>query len=234
MKLSIVLPTYNERENIGRLIEKIMTIFKKNNFDGLIIVVDDNSPDGTDKIVENCIKKYNNIKLIEREKKLGLGTAYVRGFKEAIKYSDLIIEMDSDFSHNPNDIPRLINTINHVDVVVGSRYVKNGKIIGWPFFRKIQSRFANFLARFFLRIDIKDTVSGFRVYKSEVLKSLDLDSIISKGFSFQVEILYKIKKLGFRVKEIPIVFVNRKKGKSTFSLKIIIEFIYVILKLSFG
>jgi dolichol-phosphate mannosyltransferase len=235
MKITIVIPTYNEIENIGLLIRKIFKIFEKNKLNGNVIVVDDNSPDGTAEEVKKLAKKYK-IFLIQRKKKLGLGSAYIKGFKKALKLkSDLIFEMDADLSHNPKYIPDFINKINEgYDIVVGSRFEARGKIVGWNWFRKLVSKVGNIVGRYIANIKISDITSGYRVYRKEVLKKISLDEIKSKSYDFQMEMLFRALKKGFKVGVIPIVFVNRKFGKSKLSKLDIINFLINAFKLRLG
>lgn len=225
-KVTIVIPTYNERENIGGLIEKIFEVFHKNNIDGNIIVVDDNSPDGTSGAVEK-IKENEDypIELIERPKKLGIGSAYISGFKKALELdSDVIFEMDADLSHDPDIIPEFIENLRDYDVILGSRYVDDGKIENWGVYRKAISRGANIFADMLLNLNVKDITAGYRAYKREVLQAIDLRAIRSDGYSFQVEMLFKTKKKGFRIKEIPIIFRDRSRGKSKLSKMEVVKF----------
>lgn len=231
MKKTIIIPTYNEKENILRLIEAIFSL----NIPQLdIIVVDDNSPDKTYEIVEKLSKKMP-VTLIKRKTKMGLGTAYIAGFKKAIAMeSDLIFEMDADFSHNPKDILRMIEASSTADLVIGSRKINHGHIEGWNWRRKLMSNGAMWFCRFVLQLKIKDVTSGFRAYKQKVLQKINLDKIKSNGYAFQEEMLYRTIKKGFKVKEIPVTFIDRTKGKSKLSNSDIIEFFIIMIKLRFG
>jgi dolichol-phosphate mannosyltransferase len=214
MKISIIIPTYNEADNISKLIEEILKIPLSIN----VIIVDDNSPDNTAKIVENLSNKDQRICLIKRAKKLGIGTAYIVGFKEALRQgSDKIITMDADFSHNPKYIPRLIELSNKFNLTIGSRYVKNGAIRNWPLYRKLISKTANFITQKSLSLKIKDCTAGFRCYDNKIFEKLPLDSINSNGYSFLIEFLYIIKNNGYSIGEIPIIFTDRINGKSKIS-----------------
>lgn len=230
MKISIVIPTYNEAENIKTLLEQIFGL----QIEGLsVIIVDDNSPDNTAQIVEGLMNKFG-IQIIKRPKKLGLGTAYISGFKKALKNeADLIFEMDADFSHNPKDIPRLIKACKEygADMSIGSRKIPGGKVIGWGIKRKIMSNGASFLSRLLLKLKTKDVTAGFRCYKKEVLKKIDLEKIKSNGYAFQEEMLYKTEKMGFKIIEVPVIFKDRTKGASKLSKKDIWEFFKIIFKL---
>lgn len=232
--ISIVLPTYNERENIATLISNIFDVFKKNDIAGNVIVVDDNSPDGTGEIVRNVIdvRSDGNVILINRPNKMGLGSAYIEGFKRALNIgSDYIFEMDADLSHSPGDIPRFIQAAKKNDLVIGSRYILGGKIENWNFLRKLISKGGTIYAKKILNIPIKDLTSGFKCFRREVLEKVNIDKIESDGYSFQVEMTYKSYKMGFKIKEIPIIFRDRNKGESKFSKKILLEAALVVWKL---
>ena len=207
MKLSLVIPTYNEKENIQKLLAKLKTEFKDNRINGEIIAVDDNSPDGTGKILEDLKKKYNNLKVIHRKGKLGLSSAVLEGWK--IAKGQILGVMDADLSHPPEKIKEMYRVIEkgEADFVIGSRYVKGGEIEGWGIFRKLMSRGATLFARIFT--NVKDPMSGFFMIKRECLKNKKLNS---KGFKILLELI--IKADYSKIKEIPIVFINRKKGKS--------------------
>ncbi|RLI90492.1 MAG: polyprenol monophosphomannose synthase, partial [Candidatus Altiarchaeales archaeon] len=229
MKVSVVIPTYNERENIKDLIHEISDVFEKNGIDGNLIVIDDSSPDGTAREVENLRERYP-IVLIKRGQKLGIGSAYVTGFKKAIDLnSDIIFEMDADFSHDPEYIPEFVKSLNNYDLVLGSRYIKGGEIENWSLWRKMMSKGANILARILLGLKVNDITTGYRAYRKETLQGIDLDKIKSNGYEFQAEILFRVVERGFGVKEIPIVFVDRRAGRSKLSkIEIINFFIFCI------
>lgn len=231
-KISIIIPTYNERENIKELIPRIFTMFDKYDINGNVIVVDDGSPDKTAQEVKKLQKSYQ-IKLIERRKKMGLGSAYVLGFKEALKDgADLIFEMDADLSHNPSEIPNFIKKLGKgCDVVVGSRLVGKGKVVGWPWWRKAVSFGGNFIGRSIAGINVSDLTSGYRVYKSKVLRRIDLNRVKSKSYDFQLEMLARAVKRGFIVGTIPIVFHDRAKGKSKLAKDDIVNFLLTAIKI---
>jgi dolichol-phosphate mannosyltransferase len=232
--ITVIIPTYNEKENI----EKIITEIKKNVKDIRILIVDDDSPDGTGKIVDRLTKKDKKIEIIHRKGKLGLGSAYIRGFKHVLKNhkdSDLIMSMDCDFSHNPKYMPSLIKKINQgYDVVLGSRYVKGGGIKNWDITRRIMSRGANLLARIILNIKINDVTGAFRCYKREVLNNINLNKIKSNGYSFLEELLYYCKKKNYKIGETPIIFVDRKEGVSKLSKIEMVNFFLTLIKLRFS
>ena len=232
MKSLVIIPTYNEIENISSIINAILK--KKDAFH--ILVVDDQSPDGTAEIVKNFTKKSNRIFIEERTKKSGLGTAYIHGFKWAlINGYDYIFEMDADFSHSPDDLPRLLYTChkNGADMCVGSRYVPGGKIINWPNSRYWLSYYASLYVRLILGIKIKDTTAGFKCYSRKVLEKINLDNIWFVGYAFQIEMKYSTIKLGFKVKEIPIHFKDRELGKSKMNIGIFKEAFLGVIKLRF-
>jgi len=222
----VIIPTYNERENIESIIIEVL----KQNIPVDVLVVDDNSPDGTGDIVRRLQEKDARIHLIERSGKLGLGTAYIEGFKWAIKNGyDFVFEMDADFSHNPNDLPRLYRALNDFDLVIGSRYIRGIRVENWPLSRKLLSYSANLFARFVTGVPVRDLTSGFKGIRSSVLKKLDPGKIKADGYGFQIEIHYYTYWNGFRVKEIPIVFVDRRAGKSKMSKQIIREAFQVVI-----
>ncbi len=228
MKTSIVLPCYNERENIDKIINKLFDL----HIESLeIVVVDDNSPDGTAEVVEK-LNQNHPIHLIKRPQKLGLGSAYIDGFKLAINHgADYIFEMDADLSHDPEDIPRFLDAIKNADLVIGSRKIKGGKIIGWGWIRKFMSSGAMWFSRLLLSLKAKDVTAGFRCYKRKVLETINLDTIHSNGYAFQEELLYRTEKNNFVVKEIPVTFIDRRAGKSKLSKKDILEFFWIIIKM---
>ena len=216
MNVSVVIPTYNERENIPLLIPKIFSELKKAGVDGKVIVVDDNSPDDTAAEVKRLSEAYNVV-LISRPVKSGLGSAYICGFKEALKSSDIVFEMDADLSHEPECIPSFLDALSSCDVVIGSRYVPGGKTENWGIYRKAVSWGGNYIGRKLMGIRINDITTGYRAYKKDVLRAVDIDSIKSNGYAFQAEILYRVWDKNFSIKEVPIVFRDRKEGVSKLS-----------------
>ncbi|MBI5222727.1 MAG: polyprenol monophosphomannose synthase [Candidatus Magasanikbacteria bacterium] len=236
MKPVIVIPTYNEAENIEKLIKKIFSL----NIPGLeVIIVDDNSPDNTAVIVKNIPaspagRQYqiSNIHLITRPAKLGLGSAYIAGFKKALDIgADYIFEMDADFSHDPDDIPQLLQAAQHADLVIGSRKIPGGKIIGWGWGRKLMSDGAMWFSRLLLGLKTEDVTSGFRCFRRQVLESIPLDEVKSNGYAFQEEMLFRAQKAGFKIAEVPVTFIDRRAGHSKLSKKDVVEFFLIILKL---
>lgn len=228
MKTIIVIPTYNERENITRLIPALFDL-KIPELE--VIVVDDNSPDETADIAKG-FKDTFPVYVISRQRKLGLGTAYLDGFKKALAIGgNIIFEMDADFSHDPADVPKLIAALDTADVAIGSRRVAGGKIIGWGIKRHVTSFMAMILARLLLRFRTKDVTSGFRAYRRQVLETVLERDISSNGYAFQEEILYRIEKKGFIITEVPVSFTDRTVGKSKLSAGDIWEFFKVMWRL---
>ncbi|MBU0509588.1 polyprenol monophosphomannose synthase [bacterium] len=230
MKGLVVIPTFNEREAIESLLD---AIFSQNL--GLdVLVVDDNSPDGTAALIKARMATDPCIKLIERPGKQGLGTAYVAGFKYAIENGyDLVFEMDADFSHDPNELPRFVENIRDHDFVLGSRYVNGISVVNWPLRRLLLSYFASKYTRFITGMPIRDPTGGFKCFRIEVLKAINLDDVRSGGYSFQIEMNFKAWKRGFRWKEIPIIFVDRRVGHSKMSKAIVREAVFMVWKLRF-
>ncbi|MBD3290606.1 glycosyltransferase [candidate division KSB1 bacterium] len=227
----IVIPTFNESENIEKLIDRIL-------FQGIknldILVVDDNSPDGTAEIVEGIAQHEPNVYLLKRPGKQGLGTAYVTGFKYAIQHGyDYIFEMDADFSHDPDEIPNFLAKMEEYDLVIGSRYIVGVNVINWPLSRLILSLGANKYTSIITGLPIKDCTGGYKCFRREVLEKIDFDKISSDGYSFQIEMNFKAWKLGFRIHEIPIVFTDRIAGTSKMNKKIVREAISMVWKLKF-
>lgn len=227
-KSMVVLPTYNERENIVRLVDTIFTLIP-----GIYItIVDDNSPDGTGQIADELAKRYPAIYVIHRLKRQGLGTAYVCGFKYALaEGADYIFEMDADFSHDPRCLPDFFDAIEDYDLVLGSRYLNGVRVEGWRFRRLLLSKFANMYASYIMVLPVWDFTGGFRCYRREVLESIDLDRIHSDGYAFQIEMLYYTVKHGFHIKEIPFLFRERKYGYSKISRHIVWEAFCLVLQL---
>jgi dolichol-phosphate mannosyltransferase len=225
----VIVPTYNERFNIARLIPAILA--QDPSLD--ILVVDDGSPDGTGAIVDGIAANNARVHVIHRAEKLGLGTAYIAGFRWALerKY-DLVFEMDADFSHNPERLPEFLEAIRESDVVLGSRY-QNGhvNVVNWPMSRLFLSYAANIYARFVTGLPIFDTTGGFKCFRRNVLESIDLNSVKSNGYAFQIEMSYRAWKRGFQLFEIPIIFVDRTEGVSKMSKKIVREAIWMVWRL---
>ena len=231
MKNLVIIPTYNEKENIEKMIRKVMSL--KDGFH--LLIVDDGSPDGTGQIVKNLQTEFNDrLHIEEREGKLGLGTAYIHGFNWGLKRGyEHLFEMDADFSHNPDDLTRLLNAcINEgADVAIGSRYTKGGKVANWDKKRLLLSYFASWYVRMILWIGIKDTTAGFKGYNRKVLETINFDVIKFKGYAFQICMKYAAVKLGFKVKEVPITFIDREFGTSKMSTGIFKEAILGVWKM---
>jgi dolichol-phosphate mannosyltransferase len=229
----VIIPTYNEKENIQKMVEKVFSL--KPDFD--LLIIDDGSPDGTAEIVKTLQQKYiDRLHLLQRQGKQGLGTAYIVGFKWAIeKKYDYIFEMDCDFSHNPDDLPRLLHACeNGADVAVGSRYCKGGKVKNWPIGRILMSYFASVYVRLILWISIRDTTAGFKCYKRHVLETINLDNIKFMGYAFQIEMKYASLKKGFKIVEVPITFIDRVEGVSKMSSKIFEEAFIGVIQMRFA
>lgn len=227
-KAIVVIPTYNECENIEKMIHRLIELYPNIH----ILVVDDNSPDGTGKYVENKSKEDDRIHVIHRAGKLGLGTAYVAGFKHVLeKGYDYIIQMDADFSHDPKEVGNLLKEIEENDLVIGSRYIQGVNVINWPMSRLLLSYFASIYTRVITGMPVMDATGGFKCFRSEVLKSINLDKVKSNGYSFQIEMNFKTYKKNFKIKEIPIVFTDRVEGTSKMSKKIVHEAVTMVWKL---
>lgn len=224
----VIIPTYNERNNIAKIVEEV--VLANQGFD--ILIVDDRSPDGTGIEADRLAALYQEVQVLHRPAKLGIGKAYLDGFSWALKKGyEYIFEMDGDWSHSPKDLARLLDGTRDSDLCIGSRYVSNGGVINWPLWRQALSRTANLYVRLITRLPIKDTTSGFKCFKRKVLASLPLDKIHSEGYSFQIEMHYRAWQKGFKLKEIPIIFIDRPYGSSKMSKQIIWEAFLVVWKL---
>lgn len=227
----IIIPTYNEKENIENIIRTIFRLEKCFH----ILVIEDNSPDGTANIVRTLQEEFpERLFMIERKGKLGLGTAYITGFKWAIeKKYDYIFEMDADFSHNPDDLPRLYHAcaVEGGDVAIGSRYVSGVNVVNWPMGRVLMSYFASKYVRFITGIPVCDTTAGFKCYKRRVLETIELDKIRFKGYAFQIEMKFTAVKCGFKVVEVPVIFINRQLGTSKMNTSIFGEAVFGVIQL---
>ena len=230
----IIIPTYNEKENIENMIRALMSL--EHSFD--VLVVDDGSPDGTANIVKSMMEVFpERVYIIERSGKLGLGTAYIAGFKWALAQGyEYIFEMDADFSHNPADVPLLYSACANdgYDLSIGSRYVSGVNVVNWPMGRVLMSYFASKYVRFITRLPVFDTTAGFNCYRREVLETIDLDKIRFKGYAFQIEMKFTTHQCGFRIKEVPVIFVNRALGTSKMSGGIFSEALFGVIKLKVG
>ena len=227
-KILVVIPTYNEAENIPKLIPAVLR--QAPNLD--VLIVDDGSPDGTGAIVKDIMAANRQVHLIERTGKQGLGTAYVRGFRYAIEHGyDFVFEIDADFSHSPNDIPVFLAKIQNADLVLGSRYIDGVRVLDWPMNRLLLSYSANVYTRIITGLPIHDATGGFKCFRIEALKAIDLDSIRSNGYAFQIEMSFKVWKKGFRIVEVPIIFADRKVGTSKMSKNIVYEAVFMLMTL---
>ena len=229
----VIIPTYNEKENITAIITAVFSLAQGYH----VLVIDDGSPDGTADIVRGLINTYpGQLFLEERKGKLGLGTAYIAGFRRAFELgAECVLTMDADFSHNPKYIPDMIAKLNtgSADMVIGSRYVPGGAMLYCPWYRKVLSSGANFMARTALGLKAHDTTAGFRLYKREVLESIPLDSIFSSGYSFLIEMLYLVERRGWRVGEVPIIYEDRMAGQTKISRNEIFRALYTVSRLSY-
>jgi len=231
LKAIVVIPTYNERDNIVRLSREILKQHPSLN----ILFVDDNSPDGTGIIADELAAADDRITVIHRPGKLGLGSAYITGFKTALKTdADYIIEMDADFSHDPGVLPVFLETITGCDLVVGSRYLNGVSVVNWPIRRLILSYFASVYTRFVTGLKIMDCTSGFKCFRRSTLEAMNLDNVKSDGYSFQIEMNYLCMEKGLKIVEVPIIFIDRHAGSSKMSRKIVREAILMVWKLKLG
>lgn len=230
MRTIVIIPTYNERDNIGKIIGEVLAQAESLS----VLIVDDNSPDGTASIVKDMMKSNNRIHLLERPGKMGLGTAYCDGFEYALKHDfDALFEMDADFSHDPKEIPNFLNLIQNYDLVIGSRYLTGVNVVNWPLSRLILSYGANVYTRIITGMPIKDATGGFKCFRADALKNIDLSTIRSNGYGFQIEMNYRMWKNGAKIKELPIIFIDRRSGVSKMNKKIIWEAIFLVWRLKF-
>ncbi|MGZ3807198.1 MAG: polyprenol monophosphomannose synthase [Bacteriovorax sp.] len=227
-KTLIIIPTYNEIDNIEKMIRTLFELYPLVS----VLIIEDGSPDGTALVVKNLMKEFTQLFLIERSGKLGLGTAYITGFQWALERNfEYVFEMDCDFSHDPKQIPDLLEAAQSNDLVIGSRYIDGIRIINWPFRRLLLSYCASIYTRFITGIPIFDTTGGFKCFKRNALLSLDFKKIISNGYSFQLELNYKIWAKGLKIKEVPIIFYERRDGQSKMGGGIILEAIFAVFRL---
>jgi dolichol-phosphate mannosyltransferase len=230
VKSLIVIPTYNERENIAHLVEDVLRCLPTTD----LLIIDDHSPDGTGEVADELATANSQIHVMHRPGKLGLGTAYVRGFRYAIEQGyDLVFEMDADYSHDPRYLPRFLEAIEGADLVIGSRYIPGGATPNWSALRRFVSGGGNIFARTMLGIPVRDCTAGYRCYRTAAVRTLNLDAIRAQGYAFQVELAYNFWKSGFRVREVPIVFVDRRVGKSKMSRRIFAEAFLWVLRTRF-
>lgn len=231
MKTVIVIPTYNEKDNLPKLVERI---FSQNLADIQVVVVDDNSPDGTGRLADQLCATYPGLRALHRSEKGGLGPAYIAGFRHALAAgAELIMEMDADWSHDPKYLPDFFRAIATADVVLGSRYISGGGVSNWGMSRRLISRFGNIYARLILGMPYRDLTGGYKCFRRAVLEKIDLGKLSSVGYNFQIETTYRAHQAGFKIVEVPIVFVERAAGSSKFSLKIMLESFWKVLLLRF-
>ncbi|MBN2424348.1 MAG: polyprenol monophosphomannose synthase [Calditrichaceae bacterium] len=227
-KALIIIPTYNEIQNISRIIEEIFKSEPRIH----ILILDDSSPDGTADAVKSIMKSNRNIHLIERPGKMGLGSAYITGFKFALeKGYEYIFEMDADFSHNPAEIPNFLKAIQENDMVLGSRYIKGVNVVNWPLKRLLLSYYANMYTRLVTGMPVRDATGGFKCFRRKVLENIDFSKISSNGYAFQIELTFKAWRKGFKIYEIPIIFIDRVFGESKLSGKIMWEAFFLVWRL---
>ena len=231
MKTFVVIPTYNERDNIVRLAEEVL----KQHPSIQILFVDDNSPDGTGVIADELAAQNERIQVIHRAGKMGLGSAYCDGFRAALRMgADYLIEMDADFSHDPTVLPVFLETIQGCDLVIGSRYLNGVSVVNWPIRRLMLSVFASFYTRMITGLPVMDCTSGFKCFRRSTIDAIDLDTVGSDGYSFQIEMNYRCMEKGLRIVEVPIIFIDRHAGSSKMSKKIVREAVFLVWKLKFG
>lgn len=227
----VIIPTYNEKENIENIIRAVFGLEKEFH----ILIIDDGSPDGTANIVKRLMNEFpTRLFIVERSGKLGLGTAYIAGFKWGLEHGyDYVFEMDADFSHNPNDLPRLYAACAHegYDMSIGSRYISGVNVVNWPMGRVLMSYFASKYVRIITGLDIHDTTAGFVCYKRRVLETIELDKVRFKGYAFQIEMKFTTVQCGFKVKEVPVIFVNRELGTSKMNTSIFGEAVFGVIQL---
>ena len=233
MRATICLPTYNERANLESMIDALRDVLRDGD---RVLVIDDNSPDGTGEIADRLASQLEFVDVLHRPHKEGLGPAYLAGFHRALAGgAELVLEMDCDFSHNPRDVPRLIAAAEEgADVVLGSRYVRGGKVGNWGVVRRAISRGASLYTAAFLQMGVRDPTGGFKCFRRRVLETLDLDAITAKGYAFQIETTYRAKRAGFRIVEVPITFVDRTAGHSKMSRTIVLEAVWRVPLLRLG
>ncbi len=230
MRTLVIIPTYNEMENISSVLDRVLKI--RDDVD--ILVIDDNSADGTGEYVRKLSEREKRVKLHTRPTKLGLGTAYIEGFRYAISEGyDYIFEMDADLSHNPNDIPRFLEGIKKADFIIGSRYSDGVSVVNWPMSRLLLSYFANMYARVVTGVPVRDMTSGYKCYRRKVVEALLKERIVSDGYSFQIETVFWAYRCKFKVKELPITFIDRFEGSSKMSKRIVWEAFWVVWRLRF-
>ena len=225
----LILPTYNEAVNLEPFVRAVLPELAEASPEHRILIVDDNSPDGTGRIADSLAAELEAVEVLHRAEKQGLGVAYLAGFRHALaRGADLLLEMDSDFSHSPADVPRLIRAAEEADLVLGSRYVPGGGVSDWGLLRRVLSRGGSWYARLVLRVKVHDLTGGFKCLRRQVLEQIDLDAIHAEGYGFQIEVTYRAIRAGFRVTEIPIVFRERQAGLSKMTARIAVEAVWKV------
>jgi len=231
VKAIVVIPTYNERDNIVRLAEQVLAQHPSIQ----ILFVDDNSPDGTGALADDLASRNERIRVMHRPGKMGLGSAYCAGFKAALEMgADYLVEMDADFSHDPSILPVFLETIQSCDLVIGSRYLNGVSVVNWPIRRLMLSVFASLYTRVITGLEVKDCTSGFKCFRRATIEAIDLDTVGSDGYSFQIEMNYRCMERGLKIVEVPIIFIDRHAGSSKMSKKIVREAILLVWKLKLG
>ena len=233
MRATVCLPTYDERANLERMLRRLGEVLREGD---RVLVIDDNSPDGTGQLADELTRELPFVSVLHRPRKEGLGPAYLAGFRHALETdTELVLEMDCDFSHEPNDVPRLIATAEDgADVVLGSRYVAGGRVGNWGLARRAISRGGSLYTALFLHMGVKDPTGGFKCFRRRVLETIDPDTITAKGYAFQIETTYRAKRAGFKVVEIPITFADRVSGTSKMSRRIVLEAVWRVPLLRLG
>jgi len=228
MKALVIIPTYNERENLPLIVPDVLA----RDIRFSVLIVDDNSPDGTGHLADRMAEDDSRVHVLHRPAKAGLGRAYLAGFKWALERDfDIVFEMDADFSHNPKFLPELLKASDNADIVLGSRYISGVNVINWPMGRLLLSYYANVYARVVTGLPVRDSTGGFKCFRRQVLQAINLDSVHSNGYAFQIEMSFRAWKKGFRIREIPIVFTDREQGHSKMSKRIVREAVWMVPKL---
>ena len=230
MNAIVVVPTYNERNNVPVLVKEISDL----GLDIDILFVDDNSPDGTGKLIDDLVRENTRIHVVHQDKKMGLGTAYQKGFEEALKFEvKYIIQMDADLSHDPKAIPQLLDGMDRSDLVIGSRYIEGISVVNWTMRRLLLSYAANIYVRWITGLKVNDSTSGFKCFKRNVLESIDLNKVRSNGYAFQIEMNCRVQQKGYKISEIPIIFWGRNSGQSKLSGSVVLEAVLGVWKFRF-
>jgi len=235
-KVCVAIPTYNERDNIAKLVPLLLSVFRDNGIDGWVLIVDDSSPDGTGQIADELSRKYPNVQVLHRKAKLGIGAAYKDAFNQALADQEtaVVVEMDADLSHDPTYLPSIVRAAEaSAGVGLGSRYVEGGDVVGWSKRRRIVSWGANFLTHLILGLTVRDATSGYRAYTRQALANIGFMDAGTRAYAFQVEMLHKCERHKFRIEEVPITFYERQLGKSKLTRRDILDFLKTVLRLRF-